>query len=98
MKSIYGNGLGPDRVVQLDGKLFAQTFKTYSQCKRQFRHYDAILRGTKIHRAIEISSCFEEIVKTLELVSDPIAHLVLSKRIANDLAGRGIEVNFKEVS
>ena len=43
-----------------------------------------------------ISSSFEELTKTLELVSDPIARLILSKRIAADLAGRGIEVNFGE--
>ena len=43
-----------------------------------------------------ITSSFEELTKTLELVSDPIARLILSKRIAADLAGRGIEVNFGE--
>ena len=96
MEVDYGSGLGPDRIILRDGELFAQRFKThtYPQCKRQFRHYDAILRGTKIHRAIEMSSSFEELSKTLELVSDPIARLVLSKRIAADLAGTGIEVNF----
>ena len=41
-----------------------------------------------------ISSQYEENVKTLELVSDPVARLVLSKRITADLAGQGIEVNF----
>ena len=43
-----------------------------------------------------INSNFLDWSKTLELVSDPIARLVLSKRIAADLAGRGIEVNFGE--
>ena len=47
-------------------------------------------------RTYTISSSFEELSKTLELVSDPIARLVLSKRIAVDLARRGIEVNFGE--
>ena len=42
----------------------------------------------------KISSSFEELSKTLELVSDPVARHILSARIAADLAGRGIEVNF----
>ncbi|KKK58748.1 hypothetical protein LCGC14_3041280 [marine sediment metagenome] len=41
----------------------------------------------------KISSSFEELSKTLELVSDPVARHILSARIAIDLAGRGIEVN-----
>ena len=49
-------------------------------------------------RTPTISSSFEENVKTLELVSDPVAHLVLSRRIAVDLAGQGIEVNLNTSS
>ena len=42
-----------------------------------------------------INSDFLVWSKTLELVSDPVARYILSRRIAADLAGRGIEVNFK---
>lgn len=41
-----------------------------------------------------LTSHLEEWSKTLELVSDPIARLVLRKRIELELAGRGIEVHF----
>ena len=51
------------------------------------------LEGTEM-KSYNISSSFEELSKTLELVSDPVARLVLSKRITADLAGQGIEVNF----
>ncbi len=41
-----------------------------------------------------IDSNFLAWSKTLELVSDPVAWHILRMRIANELAGRGIEVNF----
>ena len=86
----------PDRQVKVRDELFFVDFKTYPQCPRQFKYYDRILRGTEIHRRIEaqIDSNFLNWTKTLELVADPVARLILSKRIANELAGRGIEVNF----
>ena len=82
---------GPDRIVKYKGELYPQQLKTFSKhplCSRQFRYYSAIMSMKNT-----ISSSFEELSKTLELVSDPVARHILSARIAIDLAGRGIEVN-----
>ena len=91
--------LGLRRLMHEEGLGPNQKFKTYPQCPRQFKYYGIGLEKLETEikrRSREISSSFEELTKTLELVSDPIARLVLSKRIAADLAGRGIEVNFGE--
>lgn len=51
----------------------------------------------QIYRPGRITSWFEEWTRTLELVSDPVAHYVLSKKISLDLAGRGIDVFISNV-
>ena len=43
-----------------------------------------------------ISSNLEEWSKTLKLVSNSVARLVLQKKIAIELAGQGIEIHFAE--